>query len=168
MIMIRLIKKNGGKFDLQDSLSTLPGTPWAKYPNEKHFPGYQYLGPSTRLDIRLDQNDNPRPGEEPISPTDYLAYKHDLAYRDADSRPNGTSSLSPKGKAALEAKGAPIGKAAELTTSAPKQYESKAEIALNQRGISDATAQRLLAAGKPAAGKQSSNTTIGNGFFLIE
>ena len=34
----------GGVFDLQNSLSNLPGFIWSKYPKEKHFPGYSYLG----------------------------------------------------------------------------------------------------------------------------
>ena len=66
-------KKNvnvGEKLDLQESLSNLPGFIWSKYPKEKHFPGYQYLGPSTRLDIRVNENNQPKPGEEPISETD--------------------------------------------------------------------------------------------------
>ena len=37
------------------------------------------------MDLRLDENDKPKLGEEPISSTDYLAYKHDLAYRDSTS-----------------------------------------------------------------------------------
>ena len=67
----------------------MPGLIWSKYPGENHwykfpFGSYSYLGPSTRLDIRLDQNDNPKPGEEPVSPTDQLALHHDIAYRDAE------------------------------------------------------------------------------------
>ncbi len=54
-------KKAGG--DIQNLLSNLPGLPFAKYPGEKHIPGYNYCGPGTRLDIRLDENDNPKPGE---------------------------------------------------------------------------------------------------------
>ena len=60
--------KTGG--DIQKFLSKLPGTPWAKYPGEKHLPGYSYCGPNTRLDIRLDENDSPKPGEEPINRVD--------------------------------------------------------------------------------------------------
>ena len=43
-------KKRGG--DIAAKLSKLPGTPWAKYPGEKHLPGYSYCVPGTRLDIR--------------------------------------------------------------------------------------------------------------------
>jgi hypothetical protein len=77
--------KNGGSFDIQKFLSKLPGRPFAKYPGEWHIPGHNYAGPGTRLDIRLDVNDKPKPGEEPIDRDDEIAYLHDLAYRDADN-----------------------------------------------------------------------------------
>lgn len=66
--------------DIQSSLAKLPGFPWAKYPGEKHLPRHSYAGPGTRLDIRLDENGKPRPGEEPVSRVDAAALKHDLAY----------------------------------------------------------------------------------------
>ena len=52
-----IIVNNGGIFNLQNSISNLPGFIWSKYPKEKHFykfpaGSYSYLGPSTRLDIR--------------------------------------------------------------------------------------------------------------------
>ena len=74
----------GGVFDLQNSLSNIPGFIWSKYPKEKHFPGYSYLGPASRLDIRLNENDQPRHGEESVSPTDQLAFHHDIAYRNTE------------------------------------------------------------------------------------
>ena len=43
------------------------------------------LGPGTRLDIRLDENNIPKPGEEPINQIDRLAYMHDLAYQNSSS-----------------------------------------------------------------------------------
>ena len=45
------------------------------------MPGYNYLGPGTRLDIRLTKNNIPKLGEEPINEIDRLAYIHDLAYQ---------------------------------------------------------------------------------------
>ena len=39
----------------------------SKYPGEHHYPGYSMLGPGTRLDIRLDQNNQPKPNEQPIN-----------------------------------------------------------------------------------------------------
>ena len=75
----------GKGFDLQNGLNRIPGFIFSKYSPEKHYPGYNYLGPSTRLDMRLDENDLPREGEEAINQTDALAYQHDLDYRDATS-----------------------------------------------------------------------------------
>ena len=74
----------------------MPGFIWSKYPGEKHmiykfnkfykfpFSKYSYLGPSSALKICLDENDQPRFVEEPASPTDELAFHHDIAYRDAE------------------------------------------------------------------------------------
>ena len=45
------------------------------------MPSYNYLGPGTRLDIRLDENNLPKQGEEPINEIDRLAYIQDLAYQ---------------------------------------------------------------------------------------
>ena len=85
-------KINGGRFDLQSAFGKMPGFIWGKYPGEKHmiykFPtkSYSYLGPGSRVDIRLDENDKPKVGEEPVSPTDQLALHHDIAYRDAEKQ----------------------------------------------------------------------------------
>ena len=93
-----MIVNNGGMFDLQSALGKMPGFIWSKYPGEKNmiykfnkfnkFPlsWYSYLGPSSDLKIRLDENDNPRPGENPVSSTDELALHHDIAYRDAEKQ----------------------------------------------------------------------------------
>ena len=67
--------------DIQKFSEKLPGFIWSRYPKEKHLPSYNYLGPGTRLDIRLDENNLPKPGEEPINEIDRLAYIHDLAYQ---------------------------------------------------------------------------------------
>jgi hypothetical protein len=53
-----------------------------KYQGERHVPGYNYLGPGTRLDIRLS-GDIPKPGESPINDLDTTALNHDVAYRNA-------------------------------------------------------------------------------------
>ena len=87
-----VIVNNGGRFDLQSALGKMPGFIWSKYLGEKHmiykFPSksYSHLGPGTFLPIRLDENDKPKPGEEPVSPTDELALHHDIAYRDAEKQ----------------------------------------------------------------------------------
>ena len=46
-------------------------------------PNYQYCGPSTRLDIRLDENNKPKSGEEPINRVDQTCYEHDVGYQEA-------------------------------------------------------------------------------------
>ncbi len=55
--MTLFLKMNkGGEFDVQSFLSKLPGAPWSKYFPEKHIPSFNYSEPSTRLDIRLDSD----------------------------------------------------------------------------------------------------------------
>jgi hypothetical protein len=49
-------------------------------PFEKHLPGMRYCGPGTRLDLRVDDNGKPFPGNEPVDRVDEAALKHDLAY----------------------------------------------------------------------------------------
>ena len=64
-----------------------PGFPWSQYSGEKHNPrGYNYCGQGTRLDLRLDSNENPNPGEEPNNNVDKACYKHDLAYKNENIR----------------------------------------------------------------------------------
>ncbi|ESO92968.1 hypothetical protein LOTGIDRAFT_161996 [Lottia gigantea] len=70
--------------DIQKSLGSLPGFPWAKYPGEKHLLGHNYTGPGTRLDLRLDENDKPKPGVKPVNRVDAAALKHDILYRNKD------------------------------------------------------------------------------------
>src|SRR5438552_2582882 len=53
-------------------------------PGEKHLPGMRYCGPGTRLDLRLDEDGNPTPGNEPIDRVDDAALKHDIAYSKHD------------------------------------------------------------------------------------
>ena len=66
--------------DIQKFSEKLPGFIWSKYPKEKHLPSYNYLGPGS-VDIRLDENNIPKQGEESINEIDRLAYIHDLAYQ---------------------------------------------------------------------------------------
>ena len=46
-----------GVLYFENSISNLPGFIWSKFPKENHFLGYSYLGPASRLDIRLNKND---------------------------------------------------------------------------------------------------------------
>ena len=50
-----------------------------KYLGEKHLSGYSYCGPETRLDIRLYDQNQPRPGEYPINAIDKACHAHDVA-----------------------------------------------------------------------------------------
>src|SRR5271156_6568797 len=52
----------------------------AVLPFQKHFPGTRYHGPGTRLDLKLDEDGNPLPGNEPTDRVDEAALKHDRAY----------------------------------------------------------------------------------------
>ncbi|ESO88609.1 hypothetical protein LOTGIDRAFT_165393 [Lottia gigantea] len=72
------------KGDIQKSLGSLSGFPWAKYPGEKHLPGHNYTGSGTRLDLRLDENDKPKPGEEPVNRVDAAALKLQTRSRQAN------------------------------------------------------------------------------------
>src|SRR3977135_3712153 len=49
-------------------------------PFEKHLPGMRYCGPGTRLDLRVDEDGKPFPGNKPVDRVDEAALKHDLAY----------------------------------------------------------------------------------------
>ena len=43
----------------------------------------QFMGPFTRLDLRLDENEKPKPDSQPLRKSDYASYEHDLAYKHA-------------------------------------------------------------------------------------
>ena len=76
-------KRIGGSFDFVNLLNkTNIGLPFAKYKGEIHLPGYNFAGPGTQLQYRLDDNDNPLPDSIPINKIDEIAYKHDIFYRD--------------------------------------------------------------------------------------
>ena len=49
---------------------------------EMHLPFHSYTGPFTKLDKKLDFNDNPLPGYEPYNQIDAISLKHDICYRD--------------------------------------------------------------------------------------
>ena len=57
-------------------------------PGKKHLPGMRYCGPGTRLDLRLDDDGNPKPGNEPIDRVDEAALNHDKAYNKHDDLKN--------------------------------------------------------------------------------
>src|SRR5271156_1151259 len=63
--------------DIVDVLNTV-------FPGEKHLPGMRYCGPGTSLNLRVDENGKPFPGNEPVDRVDEAALKHDLAYKKHD------------------------------------------------------------------------------------
>lgn len=65
----RRTRQRGGKFDLQKALG--------KTGIEFHWPGYQYMGPGTKLAKRLKRGD---PG---INRLDKIAKTHDMDYAKA-------------------------------------------------------------------------------------
>ena len=69
--------------DLVNSLNSVTSNiklPWAKFPGEMHFPGASFMGPGTRLDIRLNEDGSYKDWSKPVDRVDNAAYKHDLAY----------------------------------------------------------------------------------------
>ncbi len=54
-----------------------------QYKGERHVPGYAYLGPFTRTDIRLTEDYKPKPNEQPINKLDEVAMRHDIDYAKA-------------------------------------------------------------------------------------
>ena len=66
---VRKRRQRGGKVDLQKMLQ--------KMGIEFHWPGYQYMGPGTKLEKRLKRGD---PG---INRLDRIAKKHDIDYSKA-------------------------------------------------------------------------------------
>lgn len=47
---------------------------------EMHMPGYNFLGPFTKLDKRLDKNNKPLPSSLPRNELDKIAMNHDICY----------------------------------------------------------------------------------------
>jgi len=54
-----------------------------QYKGERHVPGFHYLGPYTRTDIRLTEDYKPKPNELPINKLDEVAMRHDIDYAKA-------------------------------------------------------------------------------------
>src|SRR6266853_3936719 len=52
---------------------------------ELHLPGYNFCGPFTRLDKRLDKNDVPYDWSKAINKIDEISMMHDLTYRNYSS-----------------------------------------------------------------------------------
>ena len=50
------------------------------------LPNHKYTGPYNPLDNQLDENDQPRPGQEPYNAVDAISMRHDICYRDNDTK----------------------------------------------------------------------------------
>ena len=50
------------------------------------LPYHKYTGPYTPLDGQLDENDQPIPGQEPYNAVDATSMRHDICYRDNNTK----------------------------------------------------------------------------------
>ena len=50
------------------------------------LPNHKYTGPYNPLDKQLDENDRPKRGQEPYNAVDAVSMRHDICYRDNDSK----------------------------------------------------------------------------------
>src|SRR5438093_3500782 len=51
-----------------------------RFPSEMHFFNSNFIGPGTRTDLRLDENDEPYEWSMPTSKIDAVALNHDRGY----------------------------------------------------------------------------------------
>ena len=65
------------------------------------LPSHRYSGPFNPLHEQLDEEDRPLPGQEPFNKVDAISMKHDICYRDHDTK-RGKSDCDDKMLAALE------------------------------------------------------------------
>ena len=63
-----------------------------RYPGERHAyslasatfgKSMSFMGPGTRLDLRLNQNETPKANSQPLNSADFHSFQHDLAYKHA-------------------------------------------------------------------------------------
>ena len=50
------------------------------------LPNHKYTGPYNPLEIQLDQNDQPLKGYEPFNQVDEISMRHDICYRDNNTK----------------------------------------------------------------------------------
>ena len=50
------------------------------------LPGHKYTGPYNPLDEQLDENNQPKPGQEPFNKVDEISMRHDICYRDTGNK----------------------------------------------------------------------------------
>ena len=61
-----------GKGFINDTINSLPF--------EMHMPGYNFTGPGTKLNKRLNEDMTPKAWSKPINRVDKAAYHHDICY----------------------------------------------------------------------------------------
>ena len=71
--------------DIQKFSQNLRVFIWANIKEKNIYLHTTILGQVLVLTFRLDENNIPKPGEEPINAIDQLAYIHDLAYQKSDN-----------------------------------------------------------------------------------
>lgn len=106
-----------------------------KIPCELHYPGYNFLGPNTNLNKRLDENDNPI--TKPINKLDQAAMEHDIFYRDNKNtkvRHEADKILQNKAVERVLAKDSSLNeKTAALATASVMKIKRKCECGLNNK-----------------------------------
>ena len=50
------------------------------------LPGHKYTGPYNPLDEQLDDNNQPKAGQEPFNKVDEISMRHDICYRDTGNK----------------------------------------------------------------------------------
>ena len=83
--------------DIHKIISKIPFRPKKGYV----LPSHRYSGPFNPLHEQLDEEDRPLPGQEPFNKVDAISMKHDICYRDHDTK-RGKSDCDDKMLAALE------------------------------------------------------------------
>ena len=73
--------KRGGLLDLHAAIGKLP-----RPKKGLVLPNHKFTGPYNPLDKQLDENDEPLPGQEPYNQVDAIALRHDICYRDNNTK----------------------------------------------------------------------------------
>ena len=75
----------GGAIDIHKIIGKLPLKPKEGFV----LPGQRYTGSCNPLHEQLDENDQPKPGQEPFNAVDAISMRHDICYRDQSENKHG-------------------------------------------------------------------------------
>ena len=75
------MKKDGGAIDIHKLIGRLPLPKGGLT-----LPNHKYTGPYNPLEIQLDENDHPLQGQEPFNQVDEISMRHDICYRDTNTK----------------------------------------------------------------------------------